>query len=39
MKYKDIDEVYFNYLGNVGQLQNLWALLRIIGRTYFSLRT
>lgn len=39
MKCKDIDETYFNHLGFVGQLQNLWALFRIIGRTYFSLRT
>lgn len=36
MKCKDIDETYFNHLGLKGIFDNFWALLRIVGRTYFS---
>lgn len=36
MKCQEVDEAYFNHLGIKGNLQNIWALFRIIGRTYFS---
>lgn len=36
MKCKDVDETYFNHLGIKEMFQNFWAMLRIIGRTYFS---
>ena len=36
MKCDDVDEAYFSHLGLKEVFQNFWAMLRIIGRTYFS---